>query len=619
MLDAGAVPAGMDLAQANWFYHNTFLPPGSVAPEWNGDVATGDAGSLGLDYLAAIAARVNAYRWMAGLPGGVTFDPTENDADQLAALMMAANHQLSHDPPPTWIDYSTDGALAAGVSNLAYGISGTGAIDAYMVDSGDNNTLVGHRRWILYPPTRTMGTGDIPSQTNALDVIQPQDPPSPAMDAVAWPPAGFVPAPLVPVRWSLQAPYGSDFTKATVAVTENGVPERVEILDNSGGDYGGEAIVWDMPDAAAPEPGKQTVYGVRVDDVIINGMLRSFSYTTTSFDPSTTTVLAPIPAQVGFLQTNTSVSTPDISVTVEVARSMNTDQPVSVDYTTNDGTALAGKNYVATSGVLTFSPGQFYSQIVVPLLPIGPQGSGGTFSIVLSSPTNTTIGPVSQNVVWFGGFPPPIQFAAPQLQPTDDSGTEGDCVTDQDLPAFFGTVEPDESIKLLDGTNVIGMTMSDDAGSYVVSAQSTLAAGFHCLNITATDDTGWVSASLPIFLDVVPAPDSPSVPAMRTTDDSGTQGDGITDVANPRFTDATQRRRRSRVTRYERRRRSIVVCRFCWHVYDFTSRPTSAANLSLHRRDYRPVRRRERPERGVLTHDCCAAGNAQRPRARSCR
>ena len=77
LLAGGGVPTGMDLGQANWFYQNVFLPPANVAAEWNGDVATGDAGTLGADYLAAIVARINAYRWMAGLPGGITLDPTE--------------------------------------------------------------------------------------------------------------------------------------------------------------------------------------------------------------------------------------------------------------------------------------------------------------------------------------------------------------------------------------------------------------------------------------------------------------------------------------------------------------------------------------------------------------
>ena len=84
------VPPGMTLAQANWFYENTFAEPAQVAPDWNGSVVSDDPGTLGTDYLNAIAARIDAYRWMAGLPGGITLDATENANAQQAALMMSA-------------------------------------------------------------------------------------------------------------------------------------------------------------------------------------------------------------------------------------------------------------------------------------------------------------------------------------------------------------------------------------------------------------------------------------------------------------------------------------------------------------------------------------------------
>ena len=382
----------MDLGQANWFYQNVFLPPANVAPEWNGNVAAGDAGTLGADYLAAIVARVNAYRWMAGLPGGVTLDAAENAEDQQDALMSAANDQLSHNPPSTWIDYTAAGADAAANSDLALGASGTSAIDLLMTDPGANNTIVGHRRWILYPPTQTMGVGDIPGQSDSLFVIQPQTTPVPAVTTVAWPPAGFVPAPLIPDRWSLQAPYGSDFSNATVTVTENGVSQQVEILGDSGLDIGGQAIVWDMPNAPAPQPGQQVVYAVQVGNVVINGQTRSFSYTTTSFDPTTTTASTPVPAAVGFVQTNAEVGVAAGSITIDVACSMNIDQSVSVDYSTADGTALAGTNYVAARGVLTFAPGQYYRQLVVPLLPGTAAQPGGTFSVTLSALSGASVG-----------------------------------------------------------------------------------------------------------------------------------------------------------------------------------------------------------------------------------
>jgi len=394
LLDGGGVPPGFDLAQANWFYHNVFLPPANVAPEWNGDVATGDAGTLGPDYLAAITARINAYRWMAGLPGGITLDRTENAEDQQDALMTAANQQLNHHPPSTWIDYTAAGADAAAHSDLYLGLSGTSAIDGYMIDPGGNNTIVGHRRWILYPPTQTMGVGDIPGQSNSLWVIQSQTTPVPDVSTIAWPPAGFVPYSLIPDRWSAQAPYGSDFSNATVSVTENGVSQQIEILSNSGLNYGGQAIVWDMPNATPPQPGEQDVYNVQIHNAVIDGQTQSISYTTKTFDPSTTTDMTPVPAQLGLLQPTAVADGTNQSVTIEVARSINADQQASVAYATADGSARVGVNYVATSGTLTFAPGQFYAQVIIPILPGNAQNPGGVFSLVLSSPVGATIGPI---------------------------------------------------------------------------------------------------------------------------------------------------------------------------------------------------------------------------------
>jgi hypothetical protein len=508
LLDGSGVPAGMDLAQANWFYQNVFLPPGNVAPQWNGDVVAGDAGTLGAGYLAAIVARVNAYRWMAGLPGGVTLDPAENAEAQQDALMTAANDQLSHDPPSTWIDYTAAGADAAASSDLYLGLSGTSAIDGFMVDPGDNNTSVGHRRWILYPPTQTMGVGDIPGEADSLYVIQPQAAPVPAVTRVAWPPAGFVPAPLIPDRWSLQAPDGSDFSNATVAVTENGVAQQVEILSNSGANYGGQAIVWDMPDAPAPQPGQQVVYAVQVDNALINGQSQSFSYTTTSFDPSTTTALAPVPAAIGFLQTSAIVDPTAGSITIDVACSVSGDQPVSADYSTTDGTALAGTNYVATSGVLTFQPGQFYSQIVVPLLPGTPAQPGGTFSVNLFTPTEASVATVSACDVTINGALPVAQPDPPVLLPADSNGSPDGETTFLTSPYLIGTTEPGETVQLLDASGaVVGVTQADAAGAYEVQVPGPLSVGSYAFDVAVIDQYGDVSSPSAVqIITVVPPP-----------------------------------------------------------------------------------------------------------------
>jgi DNA-binding beta-propeller fold protein YncE len=66
-------------------------------------------------------------------------------------------------------------------------------------------------------------------------------------------------------------------------------------------------------------------------------------------------------------------------------------QPLTVNYATADGTALAGTNYVATSGTLTFAPGVTTETIRVPLLDSGSQTSALTFAVNLSNPEAATI------------------------------------------------------------------------------------------------------------------------------------------------------------------------------------------------------------------------------------
>jgi sugar lactone lactonase YvrE len=65
--------------------------------------------------------------------------------------------------------------------------------------------------------------------------------------------------------------------------------------------------------------------------------------------------------------------------------------PVKVNYTTADGTALAGTNYTATSGALTFAPGVTSETIRVPILDSGSQTVPLTFTVNLSNPLAATI------------------------------------------------------------------------------------------------------------------------------------------------------------------------------------------------------------------------------------
>ena len=145
------------------------MPP--RAYPWSGRVITdtGDSGDTSQDYKDAVLRRINFVRAMAGLPDGVTFNSTFSAKSQDAALMMSANNQLSHFPPNSWTFWTADGREAAENSNIAIGSAGPDSVMGYIEDHGANNAVVGHRRWLLYPQTEVMGTGDVPGDRRRFE------------------------------------------------------------------------------------------------------------------------------------------------------------------------------------------------------------------------------------------------------------------------------------------------------------------------------------------------------------------------------------------------------------------------------------------------------------------
>jgi DNA-binding beta-propeller fold protein YncE len=65
--------------------------------------------------------------------------------------------------------------------------------------------------------------------------------------------------------------------------------------------------------------------------------------------------------------------------------------PLTVNYATADGTAVAGTNYTATSGTFTFAPGVTSDTIRVPLLDSGSQTTPLAFTLTLSNPEAATL------------------------------------------------------------------------------------------------------------------------------------------------------------------------------------------------------------------------------------
>ena len=65
---------------------------------------------------------------------------------------------------------------------------------------------------------------------------------------------------------------------------------------------------------------------------------------------------------------------------------------VTVDYATADGTATAGEDYTATSGTLTFAPGETVKTVAVPIIDDSVEDSGETFRLLLTEPSGARLG-----------------------------------------------------------------------------------------------------------------------------------------------------------------------------------------------------------------------------------
>ncbi|PVG81898.1 hypothetical protein DDE18_14385 [Nocardioides gansuensis] len=260
-------------------YYGVLVPATEAPFSWNGSVASCDPGAPTAAEQGPTLAAVNYMRNLAGL-APVTFSPELSARALKAALIMQASKTLTHDPTSSMACYTKDGASAAGQSNLASGVTAARAVLAYMVDPGALNTIASHRRWILHPPTRVMGSGSTTS-INALTVFGSGvtvDKAPTAPEWITWPTAGYFPAPLEPDgRWSLQASRSdTDLRGAVVSVTGPGGPVPIA---NTATERAW--VVWDLATAPAHSSSDQhytvTISGAKRD----RKRLAPFSYTVT--------------------------------------------------------------------------------------------------------------------------------------------------------------------------------------------------------------------------------------------------------------------------------------------------------------------------------------------------
>ena len=110
-----------------------------------------------------------------------------------------------------------------------------------------------------------------------------------------------------------------------------------------------------------------------------------------------------------------------ISLTVSVELTLPSAVPVSVKYATSDGTATAGLDYVATSGTMTFAPGELSKTFQIPIIDDALAEDPETINLTLSDGP-TTFPETAVVTLYDDDKIPQVSFAATSFEGQEDLG-----------------------------------------------------------------------------------------------------------------------------------------------------------------------------------------------------
>lgn len=112
-------------------------------------------------------------------------------------------------------------------------------------------------------------------------------------------------------------------------------------------------------------------------------------------------------------------------LTLTVNLSESSTQPITVHYQTADDTAIAGQDYTATTGTLTFAPGETTKAIAIPMLGDTLDEPDETLLVTLDTPTHATLA-TSQAIVTItdNDNPPVIEISDRTITETDNGSTQ---------------------------------------------------------------------------------------------------------------------------------------------------------------------------------------------------
>jgi virginiamycin B lyase len=215
------------------------------------------------------------------------------------------------------------------------------------------------------------------------------------------------------------------------------------------------------------------------------------------------------------------------TLTVTVQRGGDTSGTVSVHFATGDGTALAGVDYTARSGTLTFGPGVTSQGFTVPILNPGHTSGSATFNVTLSAPAGgAALGTPGTAVVTIFDtitHPGQLAFTAPAYTVNENGGVA--FVTVTRTGGSDGTVTVPYTIG--DGSAVNGVDYLASSGTLTFGPGETskvipvaiidrgLPTGSTTLTLTLGNPTGGAVLASPsqaavVILDNDPVPTPPT-------------------------------------------------------------------------------------------------------------
>jgi uncharacterized delta-60 repeat protein len=199
-----------------------------------------------------------------------------------------------------------------------------------------------------------------------------------------------------------------------------------------------------------------------------------------------------LPGTLQFSGSSYHVNEDGGSVQIMVERTGGDTGAISVSYATADGTALAGTDYTATSGTLTWADGDLTPKsFTVPILNPSVYGGSKSFSISLGSPTaGVTLGVALAEVLILDSDLAPQPVVTLTSPPTDIT-----VITGSTVPLSASVSDPGSILSSVQFTvNGASVATITGTGPYVSSITAG-APGTYTIAAVATDTQGRISTS----------------------------------------------------------------------------------------------------------------------------